>query len=442
MKTCRLLLIFTVCLFSGPVFPQLAFKDALTLRTLDHRLSEGQVQFLQQDSATLMDILKNHSVYSTYQGIAKDFENNPFIALSHSASQSIAPSDQPNVPSDFSLGGLSGFNVTHIADGLARFLVERTKQELSVAFFEKFKEQLEAQRQLQILFPSTFQRLEAIGDDIYRFSAYLESLRTAFQQDLTSLLPHLRQLIQDPSMDQVFAQNPVLRIILSDGLYLVMQLNDDKHIGDALNSYISYEASPAHLDSINSNIYPSLALLNTISQSLRNDTPANGSYWVRSQDFAELKDEVTLKLYLGLLYQQLELFEIEHNQQLRIGNRPVLDFLEKGNQDFSKFRDTAIALISPVVQEGKEIDVKLSYILNLQQQGQKANYTDFYELMQASLNFLETVKKTYQLVSGEKVPLGFDRFLKLTHSLGDMYVDINEKRYASAVSELVSLYQE
>ncbi|MGB0176123.1 MAG: hypothetical protein ACPF9D_03085, partial [Owenweeksia sp.] len=257
------------------------------------------MQFKQQDSTTLREVLKHHSVYSTYEGIARDFENNPFIKLSHSGSQSILPNDEPNASKGFSLGSLSSYNVSHIADGLARFLVERTKQELSIAFFEKFKEQLESQRQLQILFPSTFQRLEAIGDEVYKFSAYLEALRTAFQQDLSSLLPHLRQLINDPSMKQVFAKNPELRIILSDGLYLAMQLTDDKHIGDALNNYMSFEARPAGLDSINSNIYPSLVLLNTISQSLRNENPANGSYWVKQQDFEELRDEVTFKLYLG-----------------------------------------------------------------------------------------------------------------------------------------------
>ncbi|MFX8731580.1 hypothetical protein ABTM48_20530, partial [Acinetobacter baumannii] len=51
------------------------------------------------------------------------------------------------------LSSIGGLDVTNIADGLAKFLVKRTKQELTIAFFSKFDSLIAKYPDLQTVFP-------------------------------------------------------------------------------------------------------------------------------------------------------------------------------------------------------------------------------------------------------------------------------------------------
>ena len=62
-------------------------------------------------------------------------------------------------------------------DGLARFLVKRGREELSVAFLQRLKEFLEGNVEARTLFPSTVEFLTKIA--AYRYSEFLPSLREA-----------------------------------------------------------------------------------------------------------------------------------------------------------------------------------------------------------------------------------------------------------------------
>jgi len=58
--------------------------------------------------------------------------------------------------SSLSLSSIGGLDVTNIADGLAKFLVKRTKQELTMAFFQNLKISLITIKILQHYFPNFF----------------------------------------------------------------------------------------------------------------------------------------------------------------------------------------------------------------------------------------------------------------------------------------------
>ena len=100
-----------------------------------------------------------------------------------------AQAEGPAGISSFSLSSIGGLDVTNIADGLAKFLVKRTKQELSIAFFEKFKKTLNDTnfRDLQTVFPNTYNLLNVIDEQIYDYQKYIQNLRAAFKSDLKDL---------------------------------------------------------------------------------------------------------------------------------------------------------------------------------------------------------------------------------------------------------------
>ena len=88
-------------------------------------------------------------------------------------------------PSGVAASSLPGLG-TNIADGLAKFLIERGKQELSMVFFDRFKDDLKKFPELTFLFPSTTEIINNI--EAHNFHTLLQELKDAFMKDL-SIMP-------------------------------------------------------------------------------------------------------------------------------------------------------------------------------------------------------------------------------------------------------------
>lgn len=134
------------------------------------------------------------------------------------------------------LTGFGSMDVTKIADGFAQFIVKRTKQELNMAFFENFKEQLEKMPYLQALFPATYKTLTSAGTDIYNYNRYLESLRQSFEEDLSNLLQNTEVWVEgnnqaDPLLNLLGVYIPNFRPLMLTALYFTNQLMNHTHPG-------------------------------------------------------------------------------------------------------------------------------------------------------------------------------------------------------------------
>lgn len=90
-----------------------------------------------------------------------------------------------------SLGALS--NPTLAADALATFIAKRFREEINVAFLKEFRKKLEADPILPLVFPQTKGILSAV--DPYAYTTFLESMKTAFQEDLDQFPIHSAELL-------------------------------------------------------------------------------------------------------------------------------------------------------------------------------------------------------------------------------------------------------
>lgn len=373
--------------------------------------------------------------------ILKDeFAGNPFIAIAGTVqSFSIQGLVGKTLPSLSSVGNL---DVTTLADGLAKFLVERAKQELTIAFFDKFETILAEEKQLQILFPSTYRNLTVIGDQIYQFSGYIDMLRQGFQKDLANLLANFSRLVDDKSMNEFFSQVPELRIILSDGLYLALRLKNGDHIGDALNSYIT--SRTIDLQKIDTTLYSSVVLLNIVSQSLRSDSKSQ--YWISMEQLRKLENESILKIYLGLIYQRVIQHQYRYmSPELTLAGKTVAEIMKEGAVDFNNFKTTVYnSYLLPLVEKARLTDTRFRLIRQtLTSDDKQPSYQEYYDLMNASFDLLEQVKTTASLFTKKDIEPAFaDKFFTSFRSLSNMYVDLNEKQYVSVVAEMAYLYDQ
>lgn len=340
--------------------------------------------------------------------------------------------------SALAISSLRGLDVTNIADGLAKFLVERVKQELSTSFFSNFKTELNNNVQLKILFPVTFKALDAIDEEIYNYSAYLDLLRESFQKDLTLILPHIEDLVEDKSMDVVFNKYPEIRLMLSHALFIVNEFGQGKFPGEVFHNYITMKASSdsAKLNSVNPNLLPSLLTLDLFLQSIRSQQA--GQYWISADSLKLLFDPVTFQIYMGLIYQQTI------NKPIVFSDRVSLkSILEKYPAKIDSLIYFYQPFLTGLAENGRNIGFYFNAIKEKQKAGKdKPTYQDYYSLFDASMNFLEYLEKAPFIIKHfeKEKRVNLDNYFASLRSIGNIYVDVYEKQYTSAIVEFTGIF--
>ena len=143
------------------------------------------------------------------------------------------------------LNKLGGIEVTSLADGMSQFLVTRVKKELSLAFFNKFKESIQNDEylDLKLMFPETKSQLSLIDDRIYDLKPYLYGLRFAAISDLKSLPSNLPDLLnENTQLQKYLIGRDTLHFAVKSGLELTKAIYENKNFGMALEKLDYFNA--------------------------------------------------------------------------------------------------------------------------------------------------------------------------------------------------------
>ena len=242
-----------------------------------------------------------------------------------------------------------------VIDGASRWIAERMREELSIAFFDRFEVWLEEKR-MHTLFPETVRALGITATTDY--SLMLQVLRSAFERDLEELPfnvgDFLRQeianrddvLAQELSADKTYArwrvanalwstsadtdddarterlyaqvdslggrlfeQNRRLQTTNQEFNYVLMsiaaihELSQGKHVADLL---ATLNARSGELFPHGGNIRPALMLMDVLSRSFIRVDPQQGTTWLRRRDLNRLtRDQQLREFYFGLIALEL-----------------------------------------------------------------------------------------------------------------------------------------
>jgi hypothetical protein len=281
------------------------------------------------DQAKFYEILaRNFSTVRselTYDEIVEAYSDNPFIAplLTDDLGGSIVYSGKTGQRALGALASAStglGLPGSTFLMGLTDFLVKRTKQELSIAFFRDFQKVVKRSEEMQYLFPITTKVLLKIDENIYQFKAFWEVLRESFLSDLEDLVYNLDDYVQQSSK----IKDPLVRHMMSD-FFKIIELFYDKTAPSDVINYLSEDAYlhtiTADIDS--SKIVPilqsSLQVLGLLSKSFENQD--DNGYWVEPEVVTKmLRNPVITTLYLGLIYQQ--------GKNIQMGEKTFAEYLE------------------------------------------------------------------------------------------------------------------
>jgi hypothetical protein len=385
---------------------------------------------LNKEDSVIREILKFYEIKSStdlaYNQYLKNVMPNVFINT-HSG-------DKIGNMTSSIFSNVGNLDVTNFADGLAKFIVERTKEELNIAFFDKFKEVLSDPKyvDLKTVFPETYGVLMVIDNQIYNYEDYLQALRNAFDRDLSNLPNNLPSIIDNHS--SYFDANPGLKVILQSSFYIAQQVQLKEHPGQMIANYPVDEFMGTQTG-INQNIAPSFKTLQLVSRSFKSKTDSLIHYWASDSLIKKLfNDDDAVKIYIGLLVQQSRkdsiAFEGKELWKIIDGSYTVA----RGYEEYKNFFRTVSSKIRDIEKEIDALEEIDKDSLRIEK---------YHTIAGKALDLMD------HLVAVEKMPY-FPKDLDIAKKAGiyiysartasDIVIDVNRKQYASAIMKTVMLY--
>ena len=312
MKKYFIITAVAACIFSTAK-TQVAYYDAIELHTI---LSAPQLNndTYEQASRILARYLPAGSKDTTADQVRLRYLTNPFISTLPETAKYFSFQSR-----NFSgaLGGIvskiGNLDVTSFADGLAKFLVKRAKEELFISFFSKLQDSTKYP-EFKVIFPTT--NLLVKNFEAWEYPNVINTIREAFDKDLKELLANISN-IGMLSSSTCNCDIKAKRRIDSLNAFLA---TDNGHIMLAAfqigNGFISGRKLPdvfhtitgarylGSMSNTSATLTSALQLFDLISFSLRSNE--YGKNYVSKENITQLfGDAATRNIYAGLLYQQI-----------------------------------------------------------------------------------------------------------------------------------------
>lgn len=419
------LLVFVATLITSSLRSQNPYYDALTIsKRLDSKKHFGPLTL--------------PLFYKYYPG-KTDNEIAELIAQNDFLKSFFDPSSEAGLGDFFTsniLSSVGNLDVTNLADGFAKFLVKRTKEELNVAFFEKFKETIHkpGYEDAFILFPQTCATLDAIGEQIYNYEAYMNVLRESFESDINALVSNLPKIIDNPRHADFFNQHKEIKSTCQSVLFVANELLNKVHPGNVLADF-NTDFLDGFIAADGNNVKAAVQTLQVFSNSLR--SVSTDHYWVSLDSLKLLLNEpVALQIYFGLVYQQAGNIKITF-----AGNKDLQSLLKKTliatqGGDISKLNNFIRGLIS-------QATILTNSIQNLSgKSADKLTFTDYYNFYASTISLFQYATQVSQIPELSSLTLGpkFNDYLLAAKAAGNIALDISRKNYGSAIINSYQLY--
>lgn len=382
-----------------------------------------------------------------------DSKYNPFLYsyMSPGGVQSFNPADHSINESFVGKVGRSigSTPVTNLADGMAKFLIKRSKQELIVTFFDRFPEFKRDYPEFEILFPNASNIIANF--ESWEYANIINTLREAFDKDLKNLLlnvPKIASIKTDSELNCKCNAIALQRIkdyhtfltsnegiAISASLLIGSQLLSGNKVPTIINTVASAEnlkkiETIKTLDAVKKkNIISTLAFVRIISNALRSND-INKSYVTTNEINALLTDNVTRDIFFGLLYQQLasENVTLINGSATAVQLKTVLQNNVNGTktyiQNFIKQSTPLADAIEQLKEDKKRAD---------------ANLEEDWALIFQSLNdFIPTIANVEVINPSFQLPDQINQIVEKSQSATAIAHDIAVKNYSAAIVGLLN----
>ena len=348
-----------------------------------------------------------------------------------------------------------------IADGIAKFLVERTKEELNTAFFRWFQNEItnnKKYRCLRVLFPRTYHSLLAIDTEIWNYGRFIHTLQEAFKTDLDCIYDKIPVLLNENPFSDYFEGKELYKSILKDASRFIQIIKSGDHPGKILSNIDLDIFKKNSSDLWLKNTRSGFNLLKLLSGSLRQyENGTDSGYWIKRNKLASLlssqKRYATLRIYLGLLFQQADKLEKNDNKFDDIvfySNNSTTKFTKILSDIYDKKNDVRIEDYCGFFEK---LYYKFSHLIDVIEENRKKaeetpndeiklTFNDYYKYYDAVLRIFEYILEFDKLPSIDGQSLaGPRRFMTISRAMGNVYMNIKQKNYRSIPFQVVQIYR-
>ncbi len=353
-------------------------------------------------------------------GTVFSFYSNPFFALYELKSDSNKIVNQSDEISSFRDKGSSfigGFDVTKYANAIADIMMERAKQELTIAFFNRFKKFSELNSEFKILFPKTTDNLSNLLT--YSYPQMLPALRNGFFEDIKQITYHLDDVLELPRYQELLMKFPEIQVAVRS-INIIHELETKSaNAADVIKDFASFkELSDINTNANYSNAFKnygaSVKLGSIFSESLRETDTSKHRIWVTMGAVDSMfKNEDFFNIYMGLIYQQCKTQEIN----FYLDSLKILNFADsviaKQKNNLLIFQTKITELIS--------MGNKVSETLADLKSKEKISNDDIYNYINVSIDVIEYAQSIPKIFNVQLVP---DNYLLIAKKSNALYKDV------------------
>ncbi|MCC6459181.1 MAG: hypothetical protein IT260_01845 [Saprospiraceae bacterium] len=356
--------------------------------------------------------------------LEKGFAGNPLLRVEVTSQSFLQIGKSGSAPA--SPGQTPGFSVASFADGLARFLVKRTKQELALSFFNDFKEALDNQPLLKRFFPGTEGQLQLVDQEIYDLQIYLGVLRESFIGDLYVLPGNLEGYVREnPKADKN-------RLII-DVLHIAQQAIDKEAPVDMLHYFAGSEAAIQGADPATQpelfDFAAGIQVLNFLSESLRKPAEPDATEgWYTDAEIREaMKDPLVREIYFGLLWQRSNVFTFSNGAKLQ----PLIGAIKTGDNMLQPWLNVVSGLGKSTTQLSKTVAAG---------DATTEEATDkYYRYIQSFTGLLESANLTGKLILGRPDDLVKRQYIQMLQQGNSLFLNLRQRNFTAAISNVIAM---
>lgn len=364
------------------------------------------------------------------------FANNPFIRMEVTDQNLMGMTKLEGVLGTEQGSAAAGFSVAGFADGLSRFLVKRTKQELSQAFFEDFKNTIKNDSLVGFFCPYTRQHLLLVDQDVYQFKNYLEGLRESFISDMTALPGNTELFLRNPELCPTCTEKANGKVMV-DMLHLAQQLVNGEAPIDMIDylarSSSAIQTADKATDPVLYNMAGGFRFLNLVSEALRNTESTDSLMpWYTGREVREMfKDPKLFRLFLGLVWQKAEGVSFA-GSTVGATTIQMREILNKASQSAAALDNWRNALAS-----FGESTHALQRSIQASNASQSAVSDDFFRYSQALIDLLQNINQTGRLILDRKDDLIPQEYIFLMRQCNSLYFNVRQRNYTGAISNVI-----
>ncbi|BAU54012.1 hypothetical protein [Mucilaginibacter gotjawali] len=332
--------------------------------------------------------------------------------------------------------------VTNIASGLAGFLVKRAKEELFISIIQKLQDPTKFP-EFQILFPKTMALMKNFK--AWEYSNVLNTLKAAFEKDLQQLLIDIPQLTTLPNLDttgmpavskkkidSLYSKAVIKRVnairkflntadarVLISAMRIGGGIINGEKIPDIIH-VVSGDKFLANIPGEKPNVTNAIKFLDILSYSLRSQT--KGQNYIPFKEFeAFIADNVSAKLYLGLIYQQM----INENIQFTNINISKLEGILNSN-GLRTYLDS-------LVHNGEDLNTAMSGLTAAKKKGEKDLSTYWSAIFQSANGLIQSLSDIKVIDNDFEVPARVDSVFSYSSKTLEVAQDIASNNYSGAI---------